>query len=128
VAAPQKMVKRLNKWTKGHIPLTGAVAKQMVEDFVIGNKLVKGKQKIRGKKVDLANITANLLVVSNKFDRLVPQELIVPVMELVSSKDKTYHLETRGHANPAGMNGLPDYLKKWLHERSMPLGRKGKRA
>jgi polyhydroxyalkanoate synthase len=110
--------RRFNKWTRGHIPFAGATLKQLNNDIVKENKLVNGGLVIRGKSADLVNIESNLLVVSTSNDRLVPKELSLPVMDLVSSKDKTFRLAEGGHATFTTKNGLPDYLADWLPERS----------
>lgn len=110
-----------NKWTKGHIPLSGGVLKQLFHDFAKEDKLVKGELRIREKRVDLANITANLLVIASQFDRLVPQSTTEKIMELVSSIDKKYHLVQAGHASLSSNGKLPDYLAEWLPERSKSL-------
>lgn len=110
-----------NKWTKGHIPLPGGVLKQLFHDFAKGNKLVKGELIIREERVDLANITANLLVVASQFDRLVPQSTTEKIIDLVSSSDKKYHLVQAGHASISSGGKLPDHIGEWLPERSKPL-------
>lgn len=112
---------RFNHWTKSHIPFPGAALKQMMDDLVIGNKLINGGIQINGKSADLQNIYANLLLVSSKYDRLVPEELVYPVMDFASSKDKTYVSLEGGHTGISLKGGVPEYLKNWLHERSDPL-------
>ncbi|WP_462413572.1 alpha/beta fold hydrolase [Neobacillus sp. Marseille-QA0830] len=112
---------RFNHWTTGHIPFPGAAAKQLMDDFIKENKFFSGKIQIEGKNVDLGNVQANLLVIASKFDRLVPQELILPIMDYVASPDKTYHLLEGGHAGVSLKGGIPAYLKEWIHDRSEPI-------
>ncbi|WP_223701543.1 alpha/beta fold hydrolase [Sutcliffiella deserti] len=112
---------RFNTWTKGHIPLTGKTAQQLTNDLVIENKLIKGNLKIRNKKVNLANISSNLLVVVTENDRLVPKEQSLPIMGAVSSLDKKVETLQGGHTGTTVKNGkLPDYLTEWLPIRSDP--------
>jgi polyhydroxyalkanoate synthase subunit PhaC len=110
-----------NKWTKGHIPLSGGVLKQLLNEFVKDNKLVKGTLSINNERVDLANINSNLLVIAAKYDRLVPKETTEKIIDLVSSNDKKYHVVEGGHATITIKGKLPDYLQDWLPERSTPL-------
>ncbi|MBS4171714.1 alpha/beta fold hydrolase [Bacillus sp. FJAT-49736] len=111
-----------NKWTIEHIPFAGAAMKQLINDFVKENKLIKGGLIIRGQKVHLSDIKANLLVVSSNLDHLVPKEQSMPIIDLVSSQDKTYKLLQGGHTHLiAKGNKLPDYLEEWLPQRSDPL-------
>jgi polyhydroxyalkanoate synthase len=112
---------RFNNWTKSHIPFPGAALKQVMDDMVKGNKLIHGSIQINGKRADLHNIYANLLVVSSKQDKLVPEELVYPVMDLVSSEDKTYISLEGGHIGISLKDGVPEYLKNWLYERSEPI-------
>ncbi|MFJ7638035.1 MULTISPECIES: alpha/beta fold hydrolase [unclassified Peribacillus] len=113
--------RRFNAWTNGHVPLSGAVAKQLTDDLIINNRLVKGQLKVNGKKAKITNIDANVLVVASENDRLVPQEMISPIMRLLKSKDKTYKLLQSGHASNNYAGKLPQYLKEWLPARSSPI-------
>lgn len=116
---------RFNTWTKGHIPLTSGVAKQITEDLTKENKVIKDLFEVNGKKARLSNIKANLLVVGTEGDRLVPLDHILPIMEKVSSSDKQTHILQGGHTGTSVKNGkLPAYLESWLDERSNPLKKK----
>ncbi|GHH98877.1 alpha/beta fold hydrolase [Neobacillus kokaensis] len=112
---------RFNHWTNNHIPFPSAALKQVINDMVIGNKLIRGGIYINGKFADLHKIYANLLVISSKNDRLVPENLTYPVMDFVSSEDKTYISVEGGHVGTLLNDGVPKYLKNWLHERSVPI-------
>ena len=109
---------RMNKWTKGHVPLTGGAFRQLMNDLFKENKLVKGEFTIHGVEADLANIKANLLVVSSKNDNLIPEEQSLPLIDLVSSQDKTYQLVDAGHVSLAISGKLSGILDDWLSERS----------
>ncbi|WP_110926323.1 alpha/beta fold hydrolase [Bacillus massiliglaciei] len=110
--------RRLNAWTKGHVPLTGGVIKQMLDDFIVHNRLISGTLRIQGKRANLANIRSNVLIVANKQDNLVPEEFIKPVLKKLKSADVTYTLQNSGHA--AGLlHSIPSFLKDWLTARSM---------
>ena len=116
--------RRFNNWTEGHIPFTGAALKQLFNDIAKDNKLINGGLMVKGKRVDLTNIQSNLLVVSSQFDRLVPQEQSAPIMDLVSSKDKSFRLLEGGHTNMVAKPGkLPEFLEEWLPERSNPINK-----
>ena len=111
--------RRFNKWTKGHIPFPGGALKQLIYDLGKDNQLVKGEMLIRGKRADLSHIDANLLVVSSQHDRLVPKEQSYPIMDQVSSKDKTFLLVEGGHTHLTVKKGqLPETLTDWLPQRS----------
>lgn len=120
---PQYVAKwrRFHEWTNDHVPFSGAAMKQMVNDLVMKNKLIKGKLTIKKKKALLLNINANLLVVAGEDDILIPEKMIKPVMKLVSSQDRTYRLLRGGHTTINITPRLPDYLAEWLPERSGPI-------
>jgi polyhydroxyalkanoate synthase subunit PhaC len=109
---------RFNNWAKGHVPFVGATLKQLINDLLIGNKLINNKLVIRGQKANLSKITSNLLVISSDGDQIVPEELIKPIMNKVSSKDKTYKRVNGGHVTLAIRGELPDFLAEWLKKRS----------
>ncbi|PJN89703.1 alpha/beta fold hydrolase [Bacillus sp. mrc49] len=113
--------RRFNAWANGHVPLSGAAAKQITKDLLIKNRLVNGGFKVRGKKAKLSKINANVLVIASKYDRLVPQEMIHPVMDHLTCKDKTYKVLKSGHASKQYAGSLPSYLKDWLPKRSSPI-------
>lgn len=110
---------QLNKWTNGHIPMTSAAMKQIVNDLIIDNKLIEGRFEIDGYPASLSNISANLLVIGSNFDQLVTRDQITPIMDLVSSTDKTIHLLNSGHASLPENGAIPSYLANWLPARSV---------
>jgi polyhydroxyalkanoate synthase subunit PhaC len=112
---------RFQKWVKGNIPFVGATLKQILNDLVKDNKLINNKLKVRGNRVKLSNISANLLVVSTSGDQIVPEELTKPIMNKVGSKDKTYLRVKGGHVTLAIKGEIPDFLAEWLHKRSDPI-------
>ncbi|WP_096435238.1 alpha/beta fold hydrolase [Alteribacter populi] len=111
----------VNKWLNEHIPFAGATLKQLINELGRDNKLVQSKLLIDGQKVNLSNINANLLVVSTTEDHIVPESLTLPIMNLVSSKDKTYKRIKGGHISLALKEKLPDFLHEWLSQRSNSL-------
>lgn len=113
--------RKMNMWTNDHIPFAGETLRQLAKDLVRDNKLVKGELIIRNKQVDLKNIKVNLLVISTSLDTIVPKELSLPIMNLVSSIDKTYKSVEGGHVSLILKGGIPDFLDHWLAERSSSL-------
>lgn len=110
--------RRFNQWARDHIPFVGATLKQLIFDLALDNKLVENNLMINKQRVNLSNIKTNLLVVSTNDDELVPEELTVSIMDLVSSEDKTYKNVRGGHATLAIKGRLPEFLENWLSERS----------
>ncbi|HWL22704.1 MAG TPA: alpha/beta fold hydrolase [Ureibacillus sp.] len=109
---------RMDMWTKDHVPMSGEVLRQIYNDLIIDNKLMKGELIVCGKRVDFKNIQANLLVMTAANDNVVPEEASLPIMDLVSSKDKTYEKFVTGHIGMFLSNKCPDFMDKWLAMRT----------
>ncbi|WP_409300277.1 alpha/beta fold hydrolase [Peribacillus sp. SCS-155] len=114
--------RRINAWTNGHIPLTGAVVKQLMNDLFKHNRLIEDNLLINGKRASLTNIKSSVLVVSGENDSLVPMDMITPIMKLLSSQDKALKVLKSGHIFFAETGGLPEYIAEWLPSRSVPIG------
>jgi class III poly(R)-hydroxyalkanoic acid synthase PhaC subunit len=110
--------RRMDKWTKDSGSFAGASFKQLFNDLYKDNKLLKGELKIRGKLVDLKNIECPLFVLSTSRDTLVLEPQSLPVMDMVSSEDKTYQVVDAGHVSLALTGGFAVYADQWLSSRS----------
>lgn len=111
--------RRMDKWTKDTASFAGAAFKQMFNDLYKENKLLKGELVIGGKRVDLKNITCPLFVFSCSRDTLVLEQQSLPVMDLVSSEDKTYEVYDGGHVSLALTGVFAEIWDKWLSTRSI---------
>jgi polyhydroxyalkanoate synthase subunit PhaC len=112
----------LNQWVSEGIPFAGEAFRQMIHDLIQGNKLVKGEFQLRGRPVDLKNITCSLLSIAGRQDFIcrVPQaEAIIP---LVGSQDKEFCVLESGHigmmAGAEARQGLWLKVHRWLETRS----------
>lgn len=110
--------RRFNYWADSHIPLSAAALKQMAIDFEKENKFINGNLVIGGLPAKPENITANLFAVGASHDRLISIEQILPLIDHVSSIDKTFHILDGGHGSLAKDGKAPDYLDTWLSVRS----------
>ena len=65
----------LNQWVSEGIPFACEAFRQMIHDLVQRNKLVKGEFRLRGRPVDLNDITCSLLSIAGTQDVIcrVPQ-------------------------------------------------------
>ncbi|WP_328703098.1 alpha/beta fold hydrolase [Alkalihalobacterium elongatum] len=108
----------LYRWVEDQIPFPGATLKQLLNDLVLKNKLVEGELIIKGKKVNLANIRSNILIISMIHDEIVPEEYTQTIMDLLSSEDKLFARIKGGHVSLAMTGKIPNVVKEWLAERS----------
>lgn len=111
----------MNKWTTDQVPIAGEAFRQLFVDLFKENKLVKGELMVGNKKASLGNIKANLFVVSSANDHLILESQSLPIMDLVSSKDKTYKLVEAGHVSLALTGLFAPIIDEWASSRSNPI-------
>ncbi|MFP5111029.1 alpha/beta fold hydrolase [Bacillaceae bacterium C204] len=116
-----KKWRRMDKWTKDSASFSGAAFKQLFNDLYKDNKLLKGELTIAGKKVDLKNIHCPLFVFSTSRDTLVLEKQSLPVIDMVSSEDKTYEVFEGGHVSLALTGKFSISADKWLSSRSQEI-------
>ncbi|SEM96685.1 polyhydroxyalkanoate synthase [Mesobacillus persicus] len=110
--------RRMDKWLNDATPFTGAALKQMFNELYKENKLVKGELVIGGKKADLSKIDCPFFAVSSANDSLIAESQSLPIMDLVSSEDKTYKLVEAGHVSLALSGMFAPLVDEWLASRS----------
>ena len=65
--------KAMNTWVTDNVPLAGGVFRQLIVDLYRNDRLMRGEWMIRGERVDLSRIRANLLTVIAEADHITPQ-------------------------------------------------------
>jgi polyhydroxyalkanoate synthase len=112
----------MSKWVNDGVPFPGAAFKQWIRDFYQQNKLVKGEIKLRGRTVNLANITCPVLNVAGKKDHICTLPQAGATMRFISSEDKEFYVIDAGHVglltgSDARKNLWPK-IQSWLLPRS----------
>ena len=114
--------KLMQKWLNDGIPFPGESYRQWIRDFYQDNKLINDQLVVRGRKVELANIKANLLNISATRDNIALPQQIAPLNDKVSSKNKTLHIVETGHVSVVtgrkAVNEIHPYIEKWITENS----------
>ncbi len=112
----------INRWVEDVIPLAGEAFRQFVKIYFRGNGLIAGERVINGRRIELSNISANLLNVVAEHDHLVARSQSESIMELVSSQDKTLKLIPSTHvglmASGRAKYKLWPEIVDWLGARS----------
>jgi polyhydroxyalkanoate synthase len=112
----------INRWVEDVIPFAGEAFRQLVDEYVRQNQLVRGEHFVRGQRVELSNIRASLLNVIARYDHLVSPSQSESVMDLVSSEDKTLKVIPSTHvgimASSRARYKLWPELVDWLGPRS----------
>lgn len=111
----------MERWFDDFVAYPRDAFKQFFNEVVTHNKLFKGKLVISGKKVDLGKIKSSYLTLAGRQDFLGHPHTVRPIMDVISSKDKTYHEVNGGHLGMlAGKNATDtwEYIAQWLMSRS----------
>lgn len=112
----------MNTWVRDIIPMAGGAYQQLIHEFYKENRLMKGELRIRGERVELNNLRANLLNVIAESDHITPPCQSERILELVGSEDKEVFRVRGGHIGiMAGRGALKNtwpHIDQWLATRS----------
>jgi polyhydroxyalkanoate synthase subunit PhaC len=113
---------RMGKWETDNIPFPGAAFRQLINDFIRGNKLIKGTWDIGGQRVNLNKIRAPFLHLLAQDDHIIPYESSRQMVQLVGSGDKQEAIIKGGHVGLVAGRGAQTRmwptLNGWLAGRS----------
>ena len=114
---------RFDRWAVDQLPVAGELARDLVHGFIIGNRFARNELVLRGRTVDLRNITVPFLHVAAQHDHIVPAAASRELLELVGSQDKQEIVMKGGHVSlVAGGNAmfrLWPQLDEWLTARAL---------
>ncbi len=112
----------MNTWVTDLIPMAGATYLQLIKELCRENRVVQGTMVIRGERVDLSRIHANLLNVIALADHISPTCQSESIMTKVSSEDQLLLKVKGGHIGMmAGSGALKftwPHIDSWLADRS----------
>lgn len=112
----------MNTWVTDNIPMAGAAYRQLIVDLYRNNRLIKGELVIRGERVDLKKLHANLLTVIAEGDHITPPCQSEAILPLVGSADKEVFRVPGGHIGIMAGSGAHKltwpHIDAWLGARS----------
>jgi polyhydroxyalkanoate synthase len=112
----------MNTWVTDGIPIAARTYKQLINDFYRQDKLMKGTLALRGEKVDLSRLVADLLVVIAEDDHITPPCQSETIVDKVGSAEKQLLRVPGGHIGiMAGSGAIKSTWPKidaWLGARS----------
>jgi polyhydroxyalkanoate synthase len=112
----------MNTWVTDNIPMAGAAFRQLIVELYQHDRLMQGTLMIRGQRVDLSHLRANLLTVIAESDHITPACQSETVMPKVGSADKTMIRIPGGHIGIMAGSGASKYtwpkMDGWLASRS----------
>ena len=114
--------KLMQKWLTDGIPFPGEAYRQWIGEFYQKNKLINDELYVRGRKVELSRITANVLNIAGKSDNIAAPCQVEPLNAKILSSNMTFHLADTGHvsivAGRKAINEIHPLIEKWLTENS----------
>lgn len=116
----------MGKWVADNPPFPSRAYREWITWMYKENRLVRGRMRLRGERVDLGRITQSLLVITAGADHIAPPPGTVPLLDLVASEDVTHFDRPGGHiglmaGSRARQQIWPD-IAAWLAERSTASG------
>jgi polyhydroxyalkanoate synthase len=103
----------MNTWVTDNIPLAGGAFRQLIVDLYRNDRLMKGELMIRGQRVDLRRLRANLLTVIADGDHITPPCQSEAILDKVGSRDKELFRVAGGHIGI--MAGSGAHKRTWPH-------------
>lgn len=112
----------MSTWVKDGIPMAGATWRELIVDFYRENRLMLGTLSLRGEKVELSALRANLLDVIAEADHITPPCQSETVIAKVGSADKQVLRVPGGHIGIMAGSGAAKMtwpkIDAWLSARS----------
>jgi polyhydroxyalkanoate synthase len=112
----------MNTWVTDNVPLAGGAYRQLIVELYRKNRLMKNELMVRGERVDLGKIRANLLTVIAEADHITPPCQSESIMAKVGSQDKELYRIPGGHIGIMAGSAAPrttwPHIERWLSARS----------
>jgi polyhydroxyalkanoate synthase len=119
---PRVSYQAMAKWVADNPPFPSRAYREWITWMYKENRLISGRIRLRGERVDLERIEQNLLVVTAGADHIAPREGTVPLLDAVSSEDVTHLDRPGGHiglmAGSHAKHEIWPELADWMRERS----------
>jgi polyhydroxyalkanoate synthase len=119
---PRESYQAMAKWVADNPAFPGRAFREWVTWLYKENRLVGGRLRLRGRRVDLRRIEQNLLVITAGADHIAPREGTIPLLDLVASEDVTHLDRPGGHiglmAGSKAEHEIWPEVADWLGERS----------
>ncbi len=87
----------MSKWVNDGVSFPGEAFRMWIRDFYQQNKLVKGEIILRGRRVNLSNITCPVLNIAGKKDHICTLPQAEATMQHINSHDKEFFVVDAGH-------------------------------
>ncbi|WP_101294552.1 alpha/beta fold hydrolase [Halegenticoccus soli] len=97
-------------WSADGPDVTGEVYRQFVDELIRENALMENELTVSGRRVDLSNVDAPVLLIVGRDDQFVPAESSLPFLDAVASEDTEVIEFPTGHV---GLSVSREAHEKW---------------
>jgi polyhydroxyalkanoate synthase len=112
----------MNTWVRDIIPMSGGAYRQLINEFYKENRLMAGTLVLRGERVDLSKLTANVLNVIAETDHITPPCQSEGIMTKIGSTDREVFRVRGGHIGIMAGSGAEKttwpHIEQWLAARA----------
>jgi polyhydroxyalkanoate synthase len=119
---PRGSYQPMAKWVGDNPPFPARAYREWITWMYKENRLVNGRLRLRGKRVDLGEIEQSLLVVTAGADHIAPPPGTRPLIDLAGSEDITHFDRDGGHiglmAGSKARDEIWPDIAEWLEPRS----------
>jgi len=84
-------------WTSQFVDYPGDAFRQLLGEFMVGNKLKHGQMTFGGRVADLGQIRCPVLAFAGRSDQIVPAAAARELLAVIGSEDKTFRDAPGGH-------------------------------
>ncbi len=117
----------MSKWVADNPPFPARAFREWITWMYKESRLVRGRIELRGRRVDLRDITASCLVVTAGSDHIAPRETTTPFLAVVGSDDVEHLARPGGHiglmAGSKAKREIWPEIAAWLEPRSQEVPR-----
>lgn len=114
----------IDTWLRQMIPYPKEAFRQMVNDVVRGNKLLRNELVFGDKAANLRNVTCPILAFYGKTDNIATPASTAAILKLTSAADAEHRGVTGGHIGVVAGSKAPEEVWQpmiaWLRERAGP--------
>lgn len=112
----------MSKWVADNPPFPARAFREWITWMYKESRLIRGRIELRGRRVDLGDITASCLVVTAGSDHIAPRETTTPFLAVVGSDDVEHLARPGGHiglmAGSKAKREIWPEITGWLEPRS----------
>ncbi len=111
----------MGQWFNDMVDYPGATVREVIEKMIIANSLADGRIDIGHRLADFRHVTAPLLAIAGRDDRIVSIRAVREVMRLAGSADKRFEVLPGGHAGVFAGSRAPGQSWRMIADWLQPM-------